>query len=1032
MPAEVIVLEVDPSSALKAQAATAKGFEATEKRAKEATAAIAETTEQASQQTIRIIDRTKNSIDRIAANAEKRASQIGKTAIERLESQRAFDLSRVAGDPRAIERVTSAYTKLISEQRKASADASGFGDRLRQALENPRGALDNLIGGLTGLPGILAAGAVAVGGLAVGIYKIVAGMADWAEQLSNTAIATGLTREQVQLFTAAAREQGVSADILQNVMRGLSKTMEDTSPSAIRLREEFGKMGVEFFKFQGGAQDAGPLLLSIGLALGKIEDPMKRLAKAQELFGKIGPEALKLFNGELGQTVEKLKAVGVAIDEHQIKKMLEMDQRFDEAGRKWDTWVTKMKVQVVELANAIPPGLLYFLTGGVFGGEAVGARAATKFTGFTSPQDMQAAAAARAQEAARGAAVIGAFQRQREQGVPGLQARLGRLTGERQDVLGRIGPGLGEAAARTAVAEVQRLDQEIKSVQDRIKTIQEAPAKAEQARRQAEALDKALHGKRLEMIRESEKAALESAAKQAEEMIALDGRVAQARTEYQRETGLIQDRIRQQGFEQEMVAAQRIRDGQLRNLEGMQAKTVDQKIALEQRKLEIDLAYLKKEEELNLASLQRQAEAEISLARITGENEVDILNRIAALRAASAEQEKILRANTAAEIAAIGKDSANRQAQIVYTEYEKTFERLKDSFGGLFDAMLSRSHNFAQALWGIFQAALLTPVKEAFATLTAELLTGRRSSGGAGGLFGMLGLGGISRAGAPGGTGGFSGPVEAVGPLGTLLPALGGGGSLAKLGGLGGITAAGIAPGILGASVIGGFGAYKLGQRGGLRGGIGGPALGAAAGLFGFGSLAALFPALIAAGPIGWIAAAGIGATVGIIGLLRGKGEDKVREKIQAAYGVTIRDKVILQNIMAIAKQTYGGNLDAAIASQPVRDIIEMYNMTLGSGKSLGLSNVPRPVNAFQSGGQIFQSTSVYAPPRVASPTIVVQSLTLSVNGQSAADALEGRVAPAIASNSRAVVQAANKAQRSNVGRNRTSQTLLAPNLITE
>ena len=190
---------------------------------------------------------------------------------------------------------------------KAGAKAQNFGDRLRQALENPRGALDTLIGGLSGLPGIMASVAVGLGALATGVFKVAAGMANWAEQLQNVAVTTGLTRQEVQLFTAAAQNQGVSADFLQTFMRGLSKTMEDTSPAAMRTREELNKMGVELFKLSGGAKNSGELLLDISDALGKIEDPFQRAAKAQEIFGRGGIEALKLFNSELRGTASVSK-----------------------------------------------------------------------------------------------------------------------------------------------------------------------------------------------------------------------------------------------------------------------------------------------------------------------------------------------------------------------------------------------------------------------------------------------------------------------------------------------------------------------------------------------------------------------------------------------------------------------------------------------------------------------------------------------------------------------------------------------------
>ena len=62
---------------------------------------------------------------------------------------------------------------------------------------------------------------------------------------------------------------------------------------------------------------------------------------------------------------------------------------------------------------------------------------------------------------------------------------------------------------------------------------------------------------------------------------------------------------------------------------------------------------------------------------------------------------------------------------------------------------------------------------------------------------------------------------------------------------------------------------------------------------------------------------------------------------------------------------------------------------------------------------------------------MVIQSLTLQVNGQSAADVLEGRIAPAIARNPRTVQRASLAAQSQNVGRRQMAAQQLVPGLIT-
>jgi Tape measure protein len=225
--------------------------------------------------------------------------------------------------------------------------------------------------------------------------------------------------------------------------------------------------------------------------------------------------------------------------------------------------------------------------------------------------------------------------------------------------------------------------------------------------------------------------------------------------------------------------------------------------------------------------------------------------------------------------------------------------------------------------------------------------------------------------GAPGGTAPFAGGGAGGGISG--LPA-----SVAKLSQLGktlGIAGSGgggtfnlmpgsMIPGLgLGAAVAGLMGARALGTHG--PGGLaGGAALGAFSGLLGFGSLTAMFPALLAAGPVGWIAAAGIGAAVGLSSLFIKTADQKVRQKVKQVYGVDIAQKNIRMEIVQLAQQKYGGNLDVAIASPEVQEIVRMYAVATGANPS----GMPRPMYSAtiaESGAGGTQLQAVYQGGRI-------------------------------------------------------------------
>ena len=175
-------------------------------------------------------------------------------------------------------------------------------------------------------------------------------------------------------------------------------------------------------------------------------------------------------------------------------------------------------------------------------------------------------------------------------------------------------------------------------------------------------------------------------------------------------------------------------------------------------------------------------------------------------------------------------------------------------------------------------------------------------------------------------------------------------------------------------------------------------------------------------GPLGAAIGAGAGALAGIGEKIAGveTPENEAKRLIKQIYGLTI-DNNTARQIAAMAKQSYGGAVSVAVRSSEVRQLLQLYAESTGQKSNLFL-NDPHGVNLVQAGGRLNQS-AVYnngTPYTYASNLPVMGPagspiptgnpyaggatyLTLNLNGQSAADVLEGRVGPALASNSRMV-----------------------------
>jgi hypothetical protein len=184
-------------------------------------------------------------------------------------------------------------------------------------------------------------------------------------------------------------------------------------------------------------------------------------------------------------------------------------------------------------------------------------------------------------------------------------------------------------------------------------------------------------------------------------------------------------------------------------------------------------------------------------------------------------------------------------------------------------------------------------------------------------------------------------------------------------------------------------------------------------------------------GPIGAAIGAGIGAVAGLVRLFVKGAQDKAREKIKATYGVDIRDKGVLKQIVDIAKQGFGGNLDMAIRSPQIRDLVELYALSTGQGTT-GLPATLRPVSLLQQGGSLFQSSASgltldrigSGAPSSAAPTVI----NITVPG--AKEFFEKETVRVVVENPRAVQSATMEATKQNAGRREMTGLQLSPGLI--
>jgi hypothetical protein len=365
--------------------------------------------------------------------------------------------------------------------------------------------------------------------------------------------------------------------------------------------------------------------------------------------------------------------------------------------------------------------------------------------------------------------------------------------------------------------------------------------------------------------------------------------------------------------------------------------------------------------------------------------EIDALN---------AEEEKF--AGQEATIAAIEErkklviEQANAEiAHDAQTQFDKTANAIE----GFFNRVFVTAKSFAD-VWKQLWTQAVGYVTSQFAKMAAGMVMNRGGGGyasaggsGGGGGVGILGaLGGLvpGFGGGSGGSGGLMSPGfnpgyaggggsssgGGFGGLGGLLnlgglksffglgPGGGGGAHLQDTLGSGGQATLGTTLSDIGHSNAALMGGGLLALNGLMRGGVAGLAettAGGAAIGYKFG------------GGLGAAIGAGAGALAGIVRMFIKGSIEKAHDKIKAAYGVDIADKGVLSQIVQIAKQSYGGNIDMAIRTSQVSDLVRLYGMSTGQGTGR-IAAPMTPTSLIQSGGSLSQAQQYYGGSPLAMP----------------------------------------------------------------
>lgn len=857
---ETIVLEI-PYDRKGAEQAN-RDLDAIEKKASRAVESAGQAAEAETRRVISVIDRSKNSIERMVASIEKRAAFAGATSpVERLVRERELMLKRIGGDSQAVDRVRGAFDKLIAAEEKGTTGLSSFGKGLTRFIQQPvasaGSAMEGLLGGLGKIGGIAAAGIAGLAAFATAGYNAAKSLGEMADRTGDIAVRTGLTIKEVGDFSFAMKRAGGDISGVESVMRKLSQGLADASEEGKNAREGLRDLGIISRNADGSLRPMSGILEDISIRLNAIPDAANRNAAAIKILGRGALDSLPDLL-ELSAGLERARQLGFAPDAEDIKRWDSYHKQIAEADALWERLKQKLKEPL-----AVP--ITVFLKWAV-GNESPNnpVSIASRARGATPPNAESLIAdqiRRELQTGPRGQSVnrgLGTIQRRLDLELEGsIAARsLGGFLATNdplvaaQDKLERLKKKYEES--RTEAERLAETGNVLPSVADKHRAAVEAAGAA--YRRQSDLVkelqkDESRRLSNLEKMRDllREGSTFLRIGTGALETIVSGQDIFNANQPLRRAPRLrrpgefnpnqgpaafpLSEGLAFFGTEQVFVSPNSSRRGGAGDLErGAAAGAAEREKIL--RFQDIQLAKLSAEAELTtrILDLRRGSDGEINVAlRIAAvrdkalKDEYAVTGDVVRLRAGQLQNELELRSRIAEEL-------------------QRQFDTIKREASDLFETLFTRAKDFPRQLAESIRAAFLRPVTEGLGNLTANILRpiiyGEDGNGGiAGRLRGLFGQ--------------VQNPMKISTDLNTLatqqnttalvaaasafsggaaianIPGGGGGGlsgilGIPGIGGFGSASAPGGTPTFTGAPIAGIGGSRTLAPGGGFTGGFGG------------------------------------------------------------------------------------------------------------------------------------------------------------------------------------------------------------------
>jgi hypothetical protein len=252
--------------------------------------------------------------------------------------------------------MSDAGRKAADETKNAGHSISGIADHIKEAFENPLGAVKGLalqVG--DGLVGSLTAGAVATLGMAAAVaglaYASVEMTEKWAEQgavIQDASEKTSLAAERFSDLAAGARLAGVDMGKMSNILFMMQARMENNPDQMEKGLKQIGLSIADIERMEPDQQ-----LLAIAAGFKDASEQTNKQAVAMDIFGRQGRDILPLMHKDLNNLVDVSKRLGSTWTDEDAEAAEEFEIQMNELKQSWENFTRHLEEKFVPVGKAV-------------------------------------------------------------------------------------------------------------------------------------------------------------------------------------------------------------------------------------------------------------------------------------------------------------------------------------------------------------------------------------------------------------------------------------------------------------------------------------------------------------------------------------------------------------------------------------------------------------------------------------------------------------------------------------------------------